>query len=220
MVARAASDPLTSGGLIVMVLTSATIISNALLLQEGRHPAPFFSTRSATESRQVASPQIKTVAVKPVAVQPAESSELVRDIQTTLVEQGRYDGPIDGLAGQKTRAAIERFEKSLGLAPTGEATPRLLAMLKMSGAARGDDRVAATPAPAEVPKPKVDIETSQIAKVQKALNGLGYGPLEVDGLMGSATAGAVRRFELDRGLAITGELGPRVIAELKAIGGI
>jgi hypothetical protein len=34
-----------SGGLLVMALAAAAIVSNALLLQTGRHPDPFFMTR-------------------------------------------------------------------------------------------------------------------------------------------------------------------------------
>jgi peptidoglycan hydrolase-like protein with peptidoglycan-binding domain len=55
-------------------------------------------------------------------------------------------------------------------------------------------------------------------RVQTALNQAGYGPIAVDGYPGSETADAIRRFELDNGLPITGEVGDRLIARLVAVG--
>ena len=54
--------------------------------------------------------------------------------------------------------------------------------------------------------------------VQNALNSAGYGPLPADGVPSEETAGAIRRFELDNGLPITGKPGDRVTARLVSIG--
>ena len=58
-----------------------------------------------------------------------------------------------------------------------------------------------------------------IRSVQKLLASLGYGPLSVDGLMGGETASAVRRFQLDRGMPIDGQLDAPVIAALEKVSG-
>ena len=85
--------------------------------------------------------------------------------------------------------------------------------------------VAATPAtlsavvPEEAPPAPPPPEASDVLRrVQTALNQAGYGPLAVDGFPGSETAGAIRRFELDNGLAITGEVGERLVTRLVAVG--
>ena len=249
MLARAANDPLTAGGLVIIALTAGTIVSNALLLQEGRHPAPLFYTRSGAEPAAAGTGSIRLVptdAVRPAprpsaTAEPApetalpERSDLVADIQKALAERGLYDGPIDGLAGAMTHSAIRAFEEKRGLSPTGEATPRILAALQLSGITAKKVQVTTIKAPpvpraAPVPEagrtpiatptPPAPIGDVRIAKAQKALNNLGYGPIDVDGLMGSATAGAIRRFELDRGLPITGRIGDRLFLELIAIGAI
>ncbi|MCW2307913.1 peptidoglycan-binding domain-containing protein [Rhodobium gokarnense] len=250
MLARAANDPLTAGGLIIIALTAGTIVSNALLLQEGRHPAPLFYTRSGAEPDAAGTGSIRLVptdaarpAPRPTAVGESassgtaapEPSELVADIQKALAERDLYDGPIDGLAGTMTHGAIRAFEEKRGLSPTGEPSPRILAALQLSGMTTRKVQVTtikappvprAAPAPeagrtpTATPTPPAPVGDDRIAKAQKALNNLGYGPLDVDGLMGSATAGAIRRFELDRGLPITGTIGDKLFLELIAIGAI
>jgi peptidoglycan hydrolase-like protein with peptidoglycan-binding domain len=56
--------------------------------------------------------------------------------------------------------------------------------------------------------------------IQGALNRIGYGPLPVDGDTGEATADAIRRFELDNGLPITGAPSDALVARLVAIGAV
>lgn len=60
----------------------------------------------------------------------------------------------------------------------------------------------------------------QLAKVQRLLSELGYGPLRADGMMSDNTANAIQRFELDRGLAVTGQMSPSLIRELEDFTGI
>ena len=56
-------------------------------------------------------------------------------------------------------------------------------------------------------------------RIQKALSELGYGPLKADGLMGANTTAAIKRFEFDRGLPMTGTPGPKVIERLEMVSG-
>lgn len=55
--------------------------------------------------------------------------DLVRAVQERLAALGYDPGPIDGVAGPKTRAAIGDFQTAAGLAPDGAASPALLARL-------------------------------------------------------------------------------------------
>ncbi len=66
--------------------------------------------------------------------------------------------------------------------------------------------------------PAPDPGTQRTLSVQKALNLIGYGPVPEDGVAGEATIGAIRRFELDHGLPITGAAGDTLINRLVAIG--
>lgn len=53
---------------------------------------------------------------KPVTV--VETLERKKAIQLALQARGLYSGPIDGIYGKQTHEAINRVERSLGLAPT------------------------------------------------------------------------------------------------------
>jgi peptidoglycan hydrolase-like protein with peptidoglycan-binding domain len=52
-----------------------------------------------------------------------------RAIQRRLAELGYKPGPVDGLVGPRTRAAIRAFERDHGLAETGQASPEVIAEL-------------------------------------------------------------------------------------------
>ncbi len=54
--------------------------------------------------------------------------------------------------------------------------------------------------------------------VQTALNRIGYGPVPVDGTANSPTVDAIRRFELDNGLPVSGEPSDALTTRLVAIG--
>ena len=59
-----------------------------------------------------------------------------------------------------------------------------------------------------------------IAAAQRALQKLGYSQVKVDGVFGQETRQAIERFERERRLMPTGELGPRTARELSAASGI
>src|SRR5438876_5255991 len=50
----------------------------------------------------------------------AQPSATVRDAQQRLSALGYYTGPIDGLWGPDTQAAVERFQRDRGLQVTGD----------------------------------------------------------------------------------------------------
>lgn len=62
--------------------------------------------------------------------------------------------------------------------------------------------------------------TARVASAQRALTRLGYGNLAADGALGPGTSAALRQFEQDRNLPVTGELSPRTIRALAAEAGI
>lgn len=59
-----------------------------------------------------------------------------------------------------------------------------------------------------------------VTSAQKALIKLGYGPAKPDGVLGPATRQAIERFERDRRLPVTGELGSRTMRELAGQAGV
>jgi len=272
MVDRAFENPAMSGGLVVMALTATAIMSNAMFLQNGRHPEPLFNTRPQVATREqprapamapipATRPQPLPQAVqpppaaaprvmppvpqpKPVAATPQPAPvaavnpqvALTSATQRELARLGVYMGAIDGALGSRTRGAIASFQTAAGLKASGEPSPELLATLRQSSA----QPVAAAPPPApavEAAKPDqvaaavqraAELEREQAAarqgdrlrRIQMALDLIGYGPLPTDGQPTPATPDAIRRFEPDNGLPVTGEPGDKVIVRLVTIGAI
>lgn len=59
-----------------------------------------------------------------------------------------------------------------------------------------------------------------VAEVQGVLSGQGYYGDEIDGLLGARTAAAIRRFETDRGLPVTGRVSGLLLQELARRSGV
>jgi peptidoglycan hydrolase-like protein with peptidoglycan-binding domain len=182
------------------------IAGNALFLQGGPHPAPLFATREASFDDASSAPAV------PVSHPVAPRDDLVLAVQAALREKGLYAGPLDGIAGPLTSAAITVFERASGREPTGAASLEILAELSApeAGSAEGHDEPASPPAQ---PDPRLAI-------VQAALARAAYGPLPADGLFGPQTRSAIERFQLDHGLPVTGEYSEALVVELRAVGAL
>lgn len=221
-------NPVRSGGILVILLTTVAIVSNAVFFQSGRHPSPFFATRPEVISAAPLSavkptpvPKSRGDAVQPEIVRsekltaspPASDADVdsvaIIAIQDALTQRGMYDGKADGKLGAKTRGAIAAYEKKYGLPETGMPSDGLMAHIRRTETAEVK--------PQSTPTVSRD---NQVATVQSALNSIGYGPIQVTGRMSSETADSIRRFELDNGMTITGEASPDIVRKLVAIGAV
>lgn len=75
---------------------------------------------SSTEDRSSRSSKKETTGGDP----------FTRQVQKALKRAGYNPGPIDGMMGQNTQRAIERFQKARGLKVTGSTTPATWRLLK------------------------------------------------------------------------------------------
>src|ERR671914_876570 len=78
-------------------------------------------------------------------------SKAVRDLQLRLRRLGDRPGPIDGLYGPMTEAAVERFQRSHGLAVDGVVGPQTKGRLL---AQRAEQTSARKPSPTQTGKPE------------------------------------------------------------------
>jgi len=62
----------------------------------------------------------------------AAGSADVTTAQRYLIALGYYNGPVDGVAGSGTRAAVQRFQANRGLSQTGTITPDLVQEMRRS----------------------------------------------------------------------------------------
>ena len=74
------------------------------------------------------------------------------------------------------------------------------------------------PRPA-APAPAQTSGGSMVADTQRSLTVLGYDPGGVDGQLGPRTAEALKRYQSDHGLLVTGRASPELLAHMRARGG-
>ncbi len=244
----ALDNPVATGGVLVMVLTATLIAANALSFQPGRHPAPLFGAWDRAPVTRTSAPAVPQPAPQSGSHSAAQSgtpySDLVHEIQVSLQRGGYYIGPLDGKSGPMTDEAIRAYQRRTGLAETGEVSHGLLAHMLMNAGPSSLDQTSNVTQPAQVPParpmpvqtvsigpgtavpvppasiPAAETGRDTLRAVQQTLADLGYGPITIDGLMGGETASAIRRFELDRGMAITGKPRPEIYAALEKTAGV
>jgi peptidoglycan hydrolase-like protein with peptidoglycan-binding domain len=139
---------------------------------------------------------------------------VIEDAQRELSATGHYTGIVDGVNGQHTKMAIQKFQEDNGLPVTGEVTPdlmnRIRYMHKVKAASEFTGSLDPAPAQAEV---KAN-DNQDIIKVQAALAKLGYDLGEPTGKMDDETRAAILQFEMDNGLSMDGAIDASVLAAL------
>ena len=202
-------------------------------VRRGRSPAAHARGGARGQSRAAAEGRRGPAGRRAAPVD--QTKVLITAVQRELARLGIYTDAIDGLSGPHTKAAISTWQTAAGIKVTGEPTPELLAALRkpvtaappaaapvpavVKEAASADQVAAAVARAEELEREQAAIaHGKQLRKVQEALNQIGYGPLAVDGKPSQATSDAIRRFQLDNGLPVTGELSDKVVARLVSIG--
>jgi peptidoglycan hydrolase-like protein with peptidoglycan-binding domain len=114
----------------------------------------------------------------------------IRGIQEELRAQGYDVGPIDGIAGTKTRGAISRYQNRAGLIVDSKPSPTLLDHMKFVQPKAVPGVSAVSNAPREA-----------TFDTQRALAERGYYDGPIDGIAGPMTRAALQRFRQDAGQA-------------------
>ena len=136
---------------------------------------------------------------------------LVEKAQMHLISLGYLAGGADGVYGEKTRAAVSSFQKAEGLAVTGKFNDETLNAL-YTKQTKAPEVPEETAAPVESPKREVKRTTETVGAVgaddikecQQKLISLGYLSGKADGILGSQTAQALKAYQKDKGLSVTG----------------
>jgi peptidoglycan hydrolase-like protein with peptidoglycan-binding domain len=136
-----------------------------------------------------------------------DGSKRVRAVQHELNRLGYGAGPVDGLFGPLTDAAVRRFQARSGIAVDGAVGPQTLR--KVRSDIRQKERLLARGSGF-----RSSGGSERVRDVQRRLNRFGQAAGAVDGLFGPATDAAVRRFQAERALAVDGIVGPRTLAAL------
>jgi Putative peptidoglycan binding domain len=199
-------------GALAFAAVSA-IITNALFLQAGRHPAPMFGS---------------SVVVPGAALPGANLLPRPRPVEAdaTLLEPG----PIE-IRPAESRAAEPRLSEAKPseskVADPKSADPKSADPLANLVRAT----VAAPNAPSNVLRPPAPVPmvshgdaaqitgSRRVAAVQRVLTQYGYGQLKATGTIGSDTQAAIQKFERDHKMPPTGQMSDRLVRELIAMVG-
>jgi hypothetical protein len=141
--AKATCRPVDSAAIVTAAAASLFIIVNAVFLQSGSHPAPFFAntrasqatpdSRAKPEPLASARPLTTPLAPQPVAVRRNDPiadligpSPRIAAVQRALSEFGYGQIKPSGVLDEPTGAAIEKFERERKLPVSGRITDRLI----------------------------------------------------------------------------------------------
>ena len=163
-----------------------------------------------------------------------QADPLIAAIQSELLNLGLYDGPADGIPGQTLREAIANWQRRNQLPITGAANAELLEKLAFERQIRAAQNFDIPPSASSEETASVQIITAPSAapqagqitastneatgvdlrQIQIGLADLGYRPGAIDGQWREQIAQAIREFEKDRGLPVTGKPSLGLMAEL------
>ena len=172
---------------------TCAIVTNALFLQKGPHPAPMFgstvvnlaATSSASSLLPRARPAEADVAEKAGEPKNSERSSELKAAETKVADPSNLFRSTTSSSPPATTAALPSSSNLMRSPPPALQTP-------------GARRVAA---------------------VQRALTEYGYGQLKATGTIGADTQAAIQKFERERKMPVTGQMSDRLVHELTVVTG-
>jgi peptidoglycan hydrolase-like protein with peptidoglycan-binding domain len=208
--------PLSFVLLLGATVLSGMIVFNAFAHQTGKARVATGLPINATTHMDV------TVAADPTNTVVLKYDPLVEETQRELLAIGIYQGLVDGVVGQRTKQAIQRYQELNGLQATGEASQDLVNQIRFARKVEAAAKFTGSVAPAGqntvvTPAPVVAANKTnglKIKKVQVALAGLGYDINILDGKLNEETHAAILKFEMDNGLAMDGLIDAKLMTAL------
>ncbi|WP_265501003.1 peptidoglycan-binding domain-containing protein [Paracoccus beibuensis] len=125
-------------------------------------------------------------------------------IQRDLDALGYDPKGVDGLFGSGTRDAVKAWQRNKGQRATGYVTAAQVKSLRADATARNSETTGRRAA--AIDEDLLGLTRTELVKIQQQLIGLSYLNGQADGVFGSATRGAIGRWQGDNGLAETGYL--------------
>lgn len=228
-------NPVVAGGFTAFTVAFLFVSANALWYQPHAHKSAFFETRDMSALRDAAKMGDGTVR------QAAVADPVVRKAQAELTRLDLYTGAVDGIAGPRTKKAVEEYQRLTGIAVTGKIDKPLLARLRRGADAQpavalpdpvplpenyrtAENRTSDGPRP---PRPELAAEPTsgipesadpQVVRIQAGLKAFGNDGIEIDGVAGAKTTAAIREFQTLFGLPVTGKADETLYAKMQEIG--
>jgi SpoIID/LytB domain protein len=164
----------------------------------------------------VAAPEVGTLIGEKVVLWAGASGRSVQELQAFLNAIGYTPGPVDGIYGLKTEAAVKDFQRSRGLTADGIIGSRtrsevaaIMTAAQYAEFLRLEARVL-----------RIGVSGSDVRQLQQFLKLVGYDPGSADGVFGPQTDRALRTFQSGSGLMIDGIVGPMTKRSLAGQAGV
>lgn len=146
-----------------------------------------------------------------------EQSTDVRKMQDKLKAKGYYRGAVDGKFGPATKAAVIKFQKSVGITADGKPGNKTLTALyegksAINKANNGERNYTTNPT-----NPRTlyyGCTGRRVERLQYALKKAGVYKGNIDGVYGDLTYDAVCAYQRKKGLAVDGMAGTKTINSL------
>lgn len=146
-----------------------------------------------------------------------EQSTDVRKMQDKLKTKGFYRGAVDGKFGPATKAAVIKFQKSVGITADGKPGDKTLTALyhgksAINKADNGERNYTTNPS-----NPHTlyyGCTGRRVERLQYALKKAGVYKGNIDGVYGDLTYDAVRAYQRKKGLAVDGMAGTKTLNSL------
>jgi peptidoglycan hydrolase-like protein with peptidoglycan-binding domain len=153
--------------------------------------------QSARRQSAAAEPRLERTERSAVAERGSVTADVIAAIQSGLRRQGYAVPVISGEMNPATEDAIRVYQRDHDLLVDGRASRELLAHVQQTG---------------EQVQPGSDRDV--VRAVQQALNARGYDAGPADGILGESTRDAIRTFESDADLELTGRVRPELLSAL------
>lgn len=230
----------------IAILFAGVVVVNAVVFQEGKHPAPLFrSTRSPDgfplpPLRPEAAAATRQAAFAPVPLGAGRPAAMDRQAQ----DRAKPPGPATASGTEASDTLVAEIQRELAKRgffkgeSDGKAGPKtsqairdfqFAERLPVDGRASEEvlrviqsSKVAMKDELLDLLKKtaEVDRPNRTVLDIQRALNKAGYGPLSEDGEFGPSTRAALTRFETDRKLPPKGEPKGPVLQVLASVSGV
>ena len=193
--------------LFVFMAFSATIVFNALFLQKDAG----FATRDVPTSASAG----QQSGVQPISYIDERRTLLLalrRELSGRNYFPGHASSRIDGRVDAMTIGAIMAYQHDSGLQVTGLASDALLKSFLFGvdkSRHQSEDNRRASRSPSQL-----------VAEIQGILSAKGHYGGKIDGLISPQTMEAVKRFESNRGLPVTGRVSGLLVQELTRLTGV
>ena len=134
------------------------------------------------------------------------SADCIQKTQEFLFELTYHPGPRDGILGERTRQAITKFQKDMGMETDGLISESLLSLL---------ENMAPLSLMQNEPGQGLPDITDGIRRTQALLSKLGYHPGPIDGILGRRSREAIQNFQKDTNLIVNGRPSQYLLGKLK-----